>query len=344
MHRKALIAVALLGALLLPATADAVPLASPGAATAVREHQGILVFSQFDQATSQYRLAIRRPGAAAPELLPVAPADRTFDADIGLGAAGPQLVYTRCDETCNLFTYNLGGGPQGERAIRNANDPEHNDIAPTIWRGRIAWARIYGEQIDRQVIVYTKSLTAPRSRPSTRLPGVPVRRCGDFGPTTCGPTSGRTVESLELWGDNLAQTVTYGCRNCSGISQKELRLVRVSTRQASQVAFQVSGLSGQSLIGPSFQNGFLSWYRACLGDPAACEGGRAQPWRFNLRLRRYARGTGGPIAVHGFADTLAYHYRVQNCSPETSDPAFNARCALEQVPAPDYVSASKPSR
>ena len=321
-----------LGCLALPATAAAETLAQPGGSTTVREYQGTIVFSQYDPATKEWRLMTRREGTG-PLPVPVRPSERPFDADIGPDSNGrPQLIYTRCDETCDLFVYSLANAT-GERAVRNANDPEHNDVRPTLWRGRIAWARIYGEQIDRKVIVYTKELTAPRSRPSTRLPGVPSRG-----------TTARSVDALELWGDNLAQVVGYGCGGCSGISQTELRLVRVSDRNASQIAFQVVGLSGQQLIGPSFANGWLSWYRACLGDPSACQGGRANPWRYNVRLRRWAKGAGGPIRVDGFADTMAYHYRVENCSPETSESSFNADCRIEKVPAPDYAPASAPKR
>jgi hypothetical protein len=337
---RILLSLILLAALAVPATASAEPVAAPGASTTVREYQGTIVFSQ--RVEGAYRLAIRRAGGQA-ELLPVAPSDRPFNADIGRGGAGPQLVYERCDETCDLFTYTLGaGGPSGERAIRNANDPEHDDVRPTIWRGRIAWARIYGEQRDRKVVVYTKLLTAPRSRPSTRLPGVPERRCGDVD-RVCGPTTGRSVTALELWGDNLAQVVDYACRGCSGIAQTELRLVRVPTRQASQIAFQVTGLSGQSLVGPSFANGWLGWYLACLGDPAACEGDRGGPYRYSLSRRSYARSADGPPRVDGFADTMTRLYEVTGCSEETSGD-FNARCRIEELAAPRYERTRAPRR
>ena len=333
---RLLLPLILLAVLCVPATALAEPVASPAGATAVREHDGTIVFSQFT--AEGWRLAIRRPGGR-PELLPVAAGDRPLDADIGPGRTGPQLVYSRClGETCDLFTYRLGsgGGPAGEQPIRNANDPEHHDITPTIWRGRIAWARIYGEQIDRKVVVYTKSLTAPRSRPSTRLPGVPERRCGDVNPRACGPTSGRTVFALELWGDNLAEVVSYGCGGCSGISQSELRLVRVSKRQAAQIAFQVVGLSGQTLAGPSFANGWLSWYVSCQGDPAACQGDGGGPYRYSLSHHGYARSTEGPVRVDGFADTLQHLYEVTGCSEETGGD-FNATCRIEQLPQPAYA-------
>src|SRR5919198_2817542 len=198
-----------------------------------------------------------RPLLAAAERLPVAPSSRPFDADIGPDSRGrAELVYQRCAEApgaptgCDLFVFSLADD-SGERPVRNANDPDHNDAGPTIWRGRIAWTRDYGTGSEPDPIVYTKALTAPRSRPSTRLPGVPQRRCGDVE-RVCGPTSGRTVRDLELWGENLALTVSYGCRGCSGIDQSELRLDDLGDHSARQVAFQVVGLSGQSLVGPSF--------------------------------------------------------------------------------------------
>jgi hypothetical protein len=339
MTRRLLLPALLALALAVPATAAAVPVATPGGATAVREYRGTLVFSVF--VDGGWRLAVRRPGGTT-EVLPVAGSDREFDADIGPDSNGRlQLIYQRCDETCDLFVYGLGAGT-GERPVRNANDPEHNDVAPTVWRGRIAWARIYGEQRDRKVVVYTKSLTAPRSRPSTRLPGVPERRCGE-APSVCGPTTGRSVTALELWGQNLAQIVDYTCRGCAGFANTEVRLVRLSTRRASQIAFTVTGLSGQSYIGPSFWGGKLAWYMSCHGDPAACQGDAGGPYRYTLSTGAYAKSASGPARVDGFADTGVYVYEVTGCSEETSGP-FNADCRIEELPAPDYARASRPRR
>ena len=323
----------------VPAPAGAATVARPGAATAVREYRGTIAFSRYDAAAGHFRLAIRRPGAA-PVDLPVAPADRTFDADIGPDSKGrPQLVYRRCDETCDLFVYSLAAGT-GERPVRNANDPEHDDVTPTLWKGRIAWARIYGEQRDRKVVVYTKSLTAPRSRPSTRLPGVPERRCGVD--RSCGPTLGRSVDALELWGDNLAQTVSYTCRGCAGTASQELRLVRVSARRSAQIAFQAVGLSGQQLVGPSFFDGWLGWYKACLGDPSGCQGDRHGPFRFGLRHRTYAKAPAGPVRVDGFVDANTRHVQVVGCSSETA-PELNRDCRIEEADVGTYRSTRRPA-
>src|SRR3954463_15146238 len=102
--------------------------------------------------------------------------------------------------------------------------PTHNAKTPPLGRGGIAWARDYGSGSEPNPIVYTKALSAPRSQPSRRLPGVPQQRRGDVDRNVTGPTTGRTVQDLELWGENLALTVSYGCGGCSGIDQSELRL------------------------------------------------------------------------------------------------------------------------
>ena len=325
----------LLLTLAVPAAAHAEVVATPGVATPVREHAGILVWTQLTAPTQRgedpvYRLAIRRPGGQ-PELLDgVPPSANTFDADIGPDSAGrPAVVFRRCDDTCDLRIVSLEPGAR-ERAIRNANDPGHDDVAPTLWRGRIAWSRIYGEQADRKVIVYTKELRAPRSRPSTRLPGVPSRA-----------TFGRTVEALELWGANLGQVVRYGCADCGAESVTEVRLVRVPTRASRQIAFQRTGLGGQSWAGPSFANGKLEFYRSCLGDQSACVGGRRGPYRYTLSLDAYARFAGGPIRVHGFAGDGTYLYEVADCSPETLAEG-NERCRIERVPLPDFEETRPP--
>ena len=181
------------------------------------------------------------------------------------------------------------------------------------------------------------------STPSTRLPGVPTRRCGDSDPRDCGPTNGRTVFALELYGRHLAQTVSYGCGGCSGTSQAELRLVDVGERTAKQVMFQVVGLSGQSLVGPSFHRGTLSWYRACLGDPAGCQGGRANPYRYEIGTGRGFRAPGGPVRLDGYADTGSVLYAVAGCNFETSGD-FNRDCRLEEVAAPAFSAARLPRR
>jgi hypothetical protein len=342
-------AAAAIAALALPALASADTVASPGAPTAVREFAGNIVFSQFDPTAGRYFLSVRRAGAAAPERLPVASSTRTFDADIGPDSSGkPELIYQRCaagtgvPRGCDLFVYALDGST-GERPVANANDPDHNDTNATIWRGRIAWVRDYGSGSEPNPIVYTKTLTARRSQPSKRLPGVPQTRTGDVDTHVTGPTTGRTVQDLELWGENLALTVSYGCGGCAGIDQSELRLDDLDTGRAKQVAFQIVGLSGQTLVGPSFFAGRLGWYKACLGDPSGCQQGQGGPFRYALSSRAYQRAPSGPARIDGFTDTGTLLYEVLGCSEETSDPS-NANCRIDTLPAPTYSPTRAPLR
>jgi hypothetical protein len=335
-----------LAALVLPAAAPAATVAPAGAATPVREYAGTIVFSQFDQATSQWFLAVRRAGATTVERLPVAPSATPFEADIGPDSGGrPAVIYQRCGGTaflptgCDLFVLALTGAG-GERPVRNANNPDRNDFRPTLWRGRIAWVREYGSQARPNPVVYAKRLTAPRSRRSQRLPGAPRRRCGDVE-GGCGPTTGRAVDELELRGDKLALVVRFACRGCSGIQQSELRLDDLRTRTSRQVAFQVIGLSGQSLVGPSFFPGRLAWYKSCSVDPGGCR--RGGPFRYRLSTRRYERGTQGPVGLDGFADTGSRLYMVVGCGEETQPP-FSANCRIDEVAPPSYSATPRPRR
>jgi hypothetical protein len=347
--RRLLLLVAAVAALALPAAANAQTIAQPGAATSVKEFQGNLVFSQFDRTQNRYFLTVRRAGATAPERLPVASSGRPFDADTGSDSSGrPQLVYQRCSDPpgvptgCDLFVFSLANAT-GERPVRNANDPQHNDTNATIWRGRIAWSRDYGRGSSPNPIVYTKALSAPRSQPSRRLPGVPQTRRGDVDENVVGPTTGRTVQDLELWGENLALAVSYGCGGCSGIDQSELRLDDLGDGSARQVAFQVVGLSGQTLVGPSFFNGRLGWYKSCLGDPSGCQQGQGGPFRYALTARTYQRSPSSTRA-DGFADTGTLLYEVLGCSNDDTDAASNANCRIDAVAPPAYAATRAPLR
>jgi hypothetical protein len=333
----------LVSVLVLPHAASAATIAPIGAATAVREYAGTIVFSQFDQAAGQWYLTVRRAGAVQVERLSVAPSTTPFEADIGLDIAGrPELIYQRCGGTaflptgCDLFLLSLDP-MRAERPVRNANNPDRNDFRPTLWSGRLAWVREYGSQTRPNPVVYTRRLTAPRSRRSQRLAGVPRRRCGDVE-GGCGRTTGRAVDALELRADKLALVTRFACRGCSGIQQSELRLDDLRTRTSRQVAFQVIGLSGQSLVGPSFFAGRLAWYKSCSVDPGGCR--RGGPFRYRLSTRRYERGKQGPVGLDGFADTGSRLYMAVGCGEETQPP-FSATCRIDEVAPPSYSATPR---
>ena len=354
--------VALLAVAVVPVRALAMSVAQPGAETAVREYGGTIVFSAYDQTEGRWYLSVRKAGAKKAQRLTIARSAMPFDADIGTDSRGrPELIYQRCAAKatsipgpippfpltiitrtgCELFVYSLAAAT-GERPVRNANDASHNDVNATLWRGRIAWTREYGSGKDANPVVYTKTLTAPRSQPSKRLPGVPQTRCGDVD-KVCGPTTDRNVEALELWGDNLAVSVDYSCTGCSGIAQSELRLDNLVSGSSRRVALLIVGLNGQRFVGPSFFDGRLAWYRACAVTEASCRS-FAGPWRYRLSTRGYERGTPGPILVRGFADTGPRLYEVVGCFAPEAGPEANTNCRIDQITPPSYSAVPAPLR
>jgi hypothetical protein len=318
-----------------------VTVAEPGGPTNVREYGGAIVFSQFEATTGRWYLTVRRAGAKAAERLKVPSSPVPFNADTGTDSSGrPELIYQRCagstnpayqivgsGTSCDLFVYSLAEAT-GERPVRNANDSTHNDVDPTLWHGRIAWTREYGSGANANPVVYTKLLSAPRSKPSTKLPGVPQTRC--FG-KVCDPTTYRRVESLELSGENLAVIVDYQCNRCGGVAQSELRLDKVAHGSSQRVASLTIGLADQKLVGPSFFDGHLSWYKACEIAEPGCRPG-VGPWRYRLSTHHYERGRPGPIIVSGFADTGSRLYEVIQHA-HTSD------FRIDELTPPSYSAA-----
>jgi hypothetical protein len=142
-----------------PASAADTVLGQVRRPSAVRTFAGTQVFSAFDG--TAYRLAIRRNGMV--EQLPVAPSRTAFDVDIGPDRTGrPELIYSRCDSDCDLFVLSLAAGG-GERPLRTVNTSA-DEVAPTLWKGRVAFARgtLFGpgREIEggSRAVVYTKGV------------------------------------------------------------------------------------------------------------------------------------------------------------------------------------------
>ena len=287
-HRLVLLAAPLVVALGLsaaPASAADTLVAQLQRPSAIRGYAGIEVFSDFDG--TAYRLAIVRDGKV--EHLPVAPSQAPFDADIGPDRNGrPQLIYTRCGiardsatgtsglKGCDLFVFSLTGGT--ERPVRNANT-DADEVAPTLWKGRIAFARgsLGGPAFEvgahERAVVYTKELMAPRSRPSTRLPGIP-RRGADRGRTTGG-----NVAELELSGEHLAEIVNFVGSPVESPQQTEVRLVDIADRSTRRLAHTSVGEGGQYFAGIGFADGHLAWAAEWVTG-----GGAVTPGIYRYRL------------------------------------------------------------
>jgi hypothetical protein len=235
-----------------PASAADTVVAHVQRPTAIRTYAGIQVFSAFEGTLLEggiYRLAILRQGKV--ELLPVAPSQAPFAADIGPDRNGsPQLVYMRCtgrDSGCDLFTLSLASGA-GEQPVSAANT-SRNETAPTLWNGRIAFAR---ESKDgSRAVVYTRKLRDPRSRHSKRLPGIPF---GARFPGISVRIKDGVIAELELYRDRLAQIIRLAFTS-------EVRVVRISSRRKRLLARVGVGEGGQYFAGIGFAAGYLTWTR-----------------------------------------------------------------------------------
>jgi hypothetical protein len=129
-----------------------------------------------------------------------------YDADVGPVSDGrAAAVVSVCEGSCDLYTIVLEPGAE-LRPIRNANTGGHDEVAPSIWKGRLVFGRRYG---SNQVVPYTKRIQAPRSRPSQRLADVPDERCGAIEPPDCRPIERIELPAMELWGRWVAQRWTY---------------------------------------------------------------------------------------------------------------------------------------
>jgi len=300
-----------------PATIDTLPRAS-----GLDAGHGAVVWSRYDDAAKAYRLVVRRNGVNT--VPPIDPSPDAFDADVGSNSRGePAVVYSRCAsykddrgprDKCDLYILSLNTG--AEREIRNANTSA-SESNPTLWRGKLAWI---AERKGVQPRVYHRSLTAPASRKSRRLPGLPARACKMHNSRPCSRVTAGAIEEIELAGNRLAEIVGYSAG--SGDST-EIRLVSLRSTSARRIAFQNIGENNQLYTGLSFSSRKLAWLRGCFENPG-CAGSGA--YRFGLSTRRYERAL-EPQLYTGWAWTGNSTYTSQlsrydyDCRADGSSPA-----------------------
>jgi hypothetical protein len=272
---------------------------APGAAiatldrtTPVAAFGGVLLWSARDRATGAFALVARTGGVA--QRLPVAQRRVPFDADVGPGPAGRVVaVYSRCDREppigsgfaptlynrgrgCDLFLFDFATST--ERRLANASAPNASEFFPTIWRGTLAFGRVYDSKPDLPYI-YTRPVLGTAT--STRQPGGARNACTrnrNTGRTSCSPATQSRPMSLELWGRRLAFAWTF-----SGFAEGLDTEIRMDTIGGGHtlVAHQSGGGLTQVQLGwPAFENGRLYWSASCFGDGSGC------PGRFGLRRMR----------------------------------------------------------
>jgi hypothetical protein len=290
--------------------------------TPLDEYAGWVLFSRWDGAA--YRLSTWRDGTVRDLAVPAQP--DVFDADAGPDSAGkPSAAVSLCHGSCDLYVIGFEAGDE-LRPVRNANTTNRDEVAPTIWKGRLAFGRRYGRH---EVVPYTKLLAAPRSRPSQRLAGLPQRRCGAIDPPACRRIEDVTLRSMELWGRWIAQSWTYQPDDFPGFRQNEIRLTNVAHTDTRQVAAMTTGLGGQTYLGPSIAEGRVGFFRACQGDPAGWRASDSGAIRYRISNGDYTH-VGANEAWAGWAWSGAADYHVPSAfACGGGDPAVVApACAI----------------
>ena len=137
--------------------------------SAVSIYNGRLVWSSFDPARNGFLLMTRVGGVTTP--VPVATRSVPFDVDLGPDRNGETVaVYSRCrrepDFTtavgnaiinqfpdwrsgrgCDLYKFDFDSGR--ETGVRAVSSKSASEFLPSIWRARIAFARVYERRSGR---------------------------------------------------------------------------------------------------------------------------------------------------------------------------------------------------
>jgi hypothetical protein len=310
----ALLATAVVAALLTPGAAEAdTSIGALAAPTPVRAWAGTAVLSVLDPATGSYRLATQA-ATNAPQPLPgIAPAAQPFDADIGPGPGGvAMIVFARCQTAshCRLARTTAAGGTETPIAGSAATDGWES--APTVWGGRLAFARRYATGSQR---VYVRPLDAGKRVRSVRLPGVPARECDEVG--GCRAIGDGTVRELELRGTTLAENVHFSLRSVGICGEGQMRLVDVTHRTSRRVTRTICGLSGSTLLGASLTHTHLLYARICPGDPSGCQNRNTLIYRYGLSDGRLEHVPQADVLT-GFA-ALHDDAAIEVRAPSTND-------------------------
>jgi len=299
-------------------------------ATPVREYDGWLLFSRWDG--SAYRLATLHEGQLRD--LPVPPQSEPFDADAGPDSAGnASAVVSLCDDTCDLFVLGFDEGDE-LRPVSNANTTGSNETDPSIWNGRLVFAREYGSR----VIPYTKRLKAPRSTPSDRLAGLPGERCGASEPPDCRPIEDPDLAQMELYGARVAQSWQYQPEGFGGFRQNEIRLTNVDRTDTRQIAYMSTGIGGQTYLGPSFANGRVAFNRVCQGDPGGCSTQNSGPIRYRISDGSYElAGAREEWTAWEYSGDNTFHVPSDfDCGGGDPQAPPTQECGIYRGPDPDW--------
>jgi hypothetical protein len=178
-------------------------------------YNGLLAWSRLDP-DQGYRLVVWRQGKV--RTVPIRARSVRFDVDLGPDERGRDVaVYSRCREErvsertargCRLYRLDLASGR--EVRIRGTSRPAYSEVQPSIWRGRVAFARYRDPDATRYPVPH---------RIYVRSPGGSLERVngGSFG-VAADPDA--TADNLDLVGTRLVFGWGYTSDSCGGVPMK----------------------------------------------------------------------------------------------------------------------------
>jgi hypothetical protein len=292
-----------------PALADET-VATVAAPTPVSAHAGRLAWSSFDPARNAYVLMTEAAGVTSE--VPIRPRSVPFDVDLGPDTNGDTIAaYSRCSREpprrdpaignaftqlpdwrrgrgCDLYKFDFATGR--ESRIATANSLSGSEFLPSVWEGRVAFARVYERRRGRageRPYLYVRALEGAgrsvRIPAGTRSKG---RFCPGRRPRRCkllvepGPTG------LDLWGRRLALGWDSGEVDgaSSTIYLETIRGRRATKKLISRVSS--GNVEGDEIESPAIVDGQVGWVLARFGDTT---GNALQRYRIKTRARSEAK-------------------------------------------------------
>lgn len=264
------LAAALSWAAVSPARAASV-LAQEWAPSKVSHFGGMTAWSRLDPRTGQYRLVVHDGQREHVPL--IEPRSVPFDVDLGPDRFGDVVVaYSRCKREprlrdggpplpvwatgkgCDVFLYSLKrGSARKETKISGASTNESSEFLPSIWRGKVAFSRVYERRDGRRgTVPYLYVRALDNSARSDRQPGGSRGATGLPGPT-----------ALDLYGRRLGFAWAY--QRDSGRERHEIRLDTIGAGHRVVAWVQDSATTDFAQLSPSMDRGDIFWGTDCQG-------------------------------------------------------------------------------
>lgn len=307
----------------------------------VAAHDGVTAWSAWDAGIGAYRLMFRLRGQLGVPA-PVPPRSVPFDVDLGPDARGRvTAVYSRCAREptrhnaagqlmratgrgCDIYRLPVAGGR--EQQLSGPSTSSASEFLPSLWRGRIAFARVFERRPGlrgRVPYLYVSPVSGGRSQ---RQPGGARGSDGLPGPTSVSLRASRLSFAWD-WrlGDRLRSELRL--KTLGGPARLITRLGS-RTRPATVLSPHVFGrhvFAGARRIGGGANASRILRY--------SLSGGRRRVARLRLggELLVAARRDGDRLLIAAAEDPLA----APLCRSAQSS-GTGPGCAVRDLPVPRF--------